>query len=55
MAASLGLEVIAEGVETEAQRLFLLESGCHKYQGFLFGQPVPIEDFRLCLEKVNGK
>lgn len=38
---TLGFSVIAEGVETEAQRRFLAEHGCHKYQGFIFGKPVP--------------
>jgi diguanylate cyclase (GGDEF)-like protein len=36
MASALGMKVIAEGVETEAQRRFLLDSGCHEFQGFLF-------------------
>jgi EAL domain-containing protein (putative c-di-GMP-specific phosphodiesterase class I) len=35
MAAALGMKVIAEGVETEAQRRFLLDSGCHEFQGYL--------------------
>ena len=39
MSKSLNLEVIAEGVETEEQRLFLLNSDCLHYQGFLFGKP----------------
>lgn len=42
MSESLGLRVIAEGVETEAQRDFLLRNGCRAYQGYLFGRPVPI-------------
>ncbi|QDF97085.1 hypothetical protein CJ010_11380 [Azoarcus sp. DD4] len=45
MARSLGLDVLAEGVETEAQREFLLARGCHAYQGYLFGGPLPLADF----------
>ena len=45
MAETLGLEVIAEGVETEAQHDFLDLRGCHAFQGYLFGKPVPIEQF----------
>ena len=44
---SLGLAVIAEGVETEAQRACLAEQGCHAYQGYLFGRPLPLADFEL--------
>ena len=43
MSASLGLRVVAEGVETPAQREFLLRHGCRVYQGYLFGRPMPIE------------
>jgi EAL domain-containing protein (putative c-di-GMP-specific phosphodiesterase class I) len=45
MSESLGLRVIAEGVETEAQRDFLLSNGCRAYQGYLFGRPMPIVDW----------
>jgi len=43
LAHSMGLAVIAEGVETEAQREFLASHNCHAFQGFLFGKPVPSE------------
>ena len=39
------MNVIAEGVETEQQREFLERNGCHAYQGYLFGKPMPIEEF----------
>lgn len=45
LANTMGLQVIAEGVEFEAQRDFLSNLGCHDYQGYLFSPPVPIEEF----------
>ena len=45
MAYTLDMNVLAEGVETESQRRFLLSYGCTSYQGFLFGRPVPISQF----------
>jgi diguanylate cyclase (GGDEF)-like protein/PAS domain S-box-containing protein len=44
---SLGLSVIAEGVETQGQLDFLAENGCTAYQGYFFGRPVPIDELKL--------
>jgi diguanylate cyclase (GGDEF)-like protein/PAS domain S-box-containing protein len=45
MGHSMGFSVIAEGVETELQRDFLIGIGCDCFQGFLYSRPVPAEDF----------
>jgi diguanylate cyclase (GGDEF)-like protein len=45
MGHSLGLELVAEGVETPEQLTLLAEQGCHLYQGYLFSRPVPLDDF----------
>jgi EAL domain-containing protein (putative c-di-GMP-specific phosphodiesterase class I) len=45
MADNLSMEVIAEGVETQIQRNTLESMGCLLYQGYLFGKPVPVQEF----------
>ena len=49
MADNLGMEVIAEGVETQEQRDFLERVGCMVYQGYLYGKPVSVDEFILSL------
>lgn len=49
MAGALGLDVVAEGVETDAQLDFLKAQGCHIFQGYLFSMPTPMADFERLL------
>jgi diguanylate cyclase (GGDEF)-like protein/PAS domain S-box-containing protein len=51
MAHSLDIDVIAEGVETQDQRQYLLDNGCTDYQGYLFSKPLPIQEFEALLKK----
>lgn len=51
MAHSLDINVIAEGVETEEQRQYLLDNGCTHYQGYLFSKPIPIDAFEALIRK----
>lgn len=50
MSEAMGLNVIAEGVETEEQMKFLDEHGCHTFQGYLFSRPIPVNRFEILLE-----
>jgi diguanylate cyclase (GGDEF)-like protein/PAS domain S-box-containing protein len=50
---SLDLSVIAEGVETEAQRDFLAAAGCYAYQGYYFCRPLPVEDLEAMLTRLE--
>jgi EAL domain-containing protein (putative c-di-GMP-specific phosphodiesterase class I) len=45
MGKGLGLNVLAEGVETPAQWAFLMQHGCDAFQGYHFGKPMPVEAF----------
>ena len=54
MTEALGLSVIAEGVETETQREFLDRHYCQAYQGYLFGKPLPLEQFEDLLRDVSA-
>lgn len=55
LAHELGLEAVAEGVETEANRQMLTELGCDLLQGFLFSRPVPPDQFfQLFLHRLNS-
>jgi EAL domain-containing protein (putative c-di-GMP-specific phosphodiesterase class I) len=51
---SLGLTVVAEGVETLGQRDFLAAAGCTTYQGFLYGHPLPIEELEAAMHVNHG-
>jgi diguanylate cyclase (GGDEF)-like protein/PAS domain S-box-containing protein len=55
MSQTLGLHVIAEGVENTSQREFLLVSGCQAYQGYLFGRPMPIEEWNTFIASSGTK
>jgi len=54
LAASLNLNVVAEGVEDPGELAFLEKSGCHAAQGFLLGRPMPAEDLPAYLETLQG-
>ena len=45
MTKSVGLDIVAEGVETKEQAMFLLDCGCDTVQGFYYARPMPVEKF----------
>jgi len=51
LARALDMEVVAEGVETEAQRALLAAQGCDAYQGYLFSRPLPATEFEALLQR----
>jgi len=54
LAHALGLKVVAEGVETDEQRRFLLDYGCDSFQGYFFSRPVSASDFALKLTDLKN-
>ncbi len=44
LAKSLNLDIIAEGVETQTQQVWLMAHDCHAFQGYLYGRPVPVSE-----------
>ena len=54
MARDLGMDVVAEGVETTAQRDYLVKAGCALLQGYLFGRPAPVSALQFDPPVVNG-
>ena len=55
MARSLDIAVIAEGVETEEQRQYLLDKGCFNFQGHLFGAPAPFKQLQASLMRTRAQ
>ncbi|MDX6494752.1 MAG: hypothetical protein QOE17_738, partial [Gaiellales bacterium] len=55
LANNLGLQPLAEGIETEAQRDFLSAHGCRLGQGFLYSRPVPAADMVQVFHSLNGR
>ncbi len=51
LADSMGLSVIAEGIESEAQRELIAGLGRHSYQGYLFSKPIPLEEFEAFVKR----
>ena len=52
IAKNLNLEVIAEGVETKQQKEYLLQSGCHLIQGYIYYKPIPAKDIEHVLKNI---
>lgn len=55
MAVNLGIQVVAEGVETDEQRTFLLARGCTLMQGYLFSRPLPVSEFEQRYPRSTGE
>ena len=55
MAESMSLDVIAEGVETDEQKVFLQQAGCNDIQGFLYAKPMPADEITQMLQEITIK
>ncbi len=55
MTKSIGLDIVAEGVENPEQAHFLMESGCRIAQGFYYAKPMPVEDFDRIYKENSAK
>lgn len=55
MSQDIGLDIIAEGVETNEQAQFLSQCGCDAAQGFFYSKPIPADEFDKRLLEINGK
>ncbi|MGB4075521.1 putative bifunctional diguanylate cyclase/phosphodiesterase [Pseudomonas sp.] len=53
LAQGMGMSVIAEGVESDAQRQFLSTNGCLQFQGYLFSKPLPLPEFSAFVRRQN--
>jgi EAL domain-containing protein (putative c-di-GMP-specific phosphodiesterase class I) len=53
LAKSLHLDIIAEGVEEEVQKDFLLQNQCHKIQGYLYSKPLTAQSFENFMREFN--
>ena len=55
MSSTLGIKVVAEGVETDAQADFLAQHGCDTLQGFLTGRPMPISEVARVIKEQDDR
>jgi EAL domain-containing protein (putative c-di-GMP-specific phosphodiesterase class I) len=55
LAKVMGMKAVGEGVETQAQKDFLIEAGCDYLQGFLFSKPQPLEELPLQIRQTDAE
>jgi len=54
LANNLNLKVIAEGVETKEQQHFLMENGCHNFQGYFYSKPIPSQELETFMKQYQA-